>query len=97
MKKLVCIALFSIAIMANATEKKRVIVNNSKEIVTNTKEKMKNEVNNFKDVMFFGCGSEGNAWYSHLRMEGKSHRDARKARRAYVRRCRNYFWQFGIF
>ena len=76
---------------------KKVIGNNSKEIVKNIKGETEIVVNNSLNVMFFGCGSQGNAWYSHLRMEGKSHRDARKARRAYVRRCRNYFWQFGIF
>jgi hypothetical protein len=58
MKKILCIALFSIAIMANATEKKGVVVNNSKEIVTNTaheKVVLKNYsnevmVNDFKEI-----------------------------------------------
>jgi hypothetical protein len=107
LKKLLYIEIFFLAITANATEKKGVATNSLHEKVV--VKDYSNEIlaDNFKDVnaekkismddIFFGCGSEGNAYYSMLRMEGMGHRDARTSRRAYVRKCRNYFWQFGIF
>lgn len=103
MKKVLFIALFSIAIMANATEKKGIITNptNEKEIVTNDSEniivnsskEIKTESNKCtketsEDDMFFGCGSEGNGWYTEYRNQGYSHRDARELRRIFVRECR---------
>ena len=101
MKKLVCIALFSIAIMANATEKKKVIGNNSKEIVKNIKGETEIVVNNSLNVMFFGCGSEANRWYNVYREHEYNHREARYLRRVWVRKCRgngpNGWWSILIF
>jgi len=93
MKKLLCIALFSIAIMANAAEKNENAANNSNEV--------KAENSDFEKVIsidgklaVLGCTKDGNAYYGMLRSEGMDHREARTARRAFVRECRNYFWQF---
>lgn len=104
MKKLLCIALFSIAIMANAIETKETLTKTSEEkevVVNNTIKKGVYDSDLQKetsvDAMFFGCASEGNGRYAIWREEGYSHREARALRRAYVRKCRNYFWQFGIF
>jgi len=105
MKKLMCIALFSFAIMSNAMEKKEIVTNNSKEIKVEKfdySHENKTENNYFNENitkvdMFFGCGSEGNGVYDIEMIEGRTHREAREIRRAYVRECRNYFWQFGIF
>lgn len=90
MRKLFYIALFSFAITANATEKKGIIANtvNEKEVVI----EYSNEINTEKEIsendMFFGCGSDGNAMYNEYIAAGMSHREARSARRAYVRDCR---------
>ncbi|WP_299125736.1 hypothetical protein [uncultured Tenacibaculum sp.] len=103
MKKLFCIALFSIAIMTNATGKKEIITNPiiGNEIVRNSSENI--IINSFKEIetesnkrtketsiddMFFGCGSEGNSLYNMWRNDGMSHRDARAYRRVFVRKCR---------
>jgi hypothetical protein len=106
MKKLLYIALFSMTITANAIEKKGVATNSHHEKVVFIDYSNEILVDNFKDVntekkisidaLFIGCGSQGNAYYSMLRMDGMSHRAARASRRAFVRKCRNYFWQFGI-
>jgi len=91
MKKLLCIALFSIAIMANATEKKEIVTNDFKEVKVEINESS-SEFETVKNDL--GCGKQGNNYYSLKRSEGMSHREARAYRRAYVRKCRNYFWQF---
>jgi hypothetical protein len=105
MKKILCIALFSIAIMANATEKKEIVTKTKieKEVVTDNSNKIM--VNNFKEIktvnnkctnetsendMLFGCGSDGNDYYDTLISDGMSHRDARRERRAFVRECRGF-------
>lgn len=105
MKKLLCIALFSIAIMANATEKKGIVTNTTdeKEVVTNnsTETVINNvtvinvedcdfEKETAEDAMFFGCGSQGNSRYDQWRRDGLTHREARSRRRSYVRECRGY-------
>tara|TARA_R110001606_G_C15390481_1_gene651491 strand:+ start:287 stop:424 length:138 start_codon:yes stop_codon:yes gene_type:complete len=41
MKKLLCIALFSITIMANAADKKEIVTKNSKEVVKIQKNDLK--------------------------------------------------------
>jgi hypothetical protein len=103
MKKLVCIALFSFAVMANAKEKKEIVISSDqKEVVINNESEITSEFSNFNEktseiAIFFGCGSEGNQIYDIEISEGENHRDARATRRAWVRKCRNYFWQFGIF
>ena len=97
MKKLLCIVLFSIAIMANAAEKKEIVANNFKEIKVEKATFEKIGDNTLTSNMFFGCASDGNHIYAIERAEGASHREARKTRRAWVRGCRGYFWQFGIF
>lgn len=94
MKNLLCIALFSIAIMANAAEKKEIVTNNSKEIKVEKAAFEKTVDNTITSIMFFGCASEGNERYAIWRSEGFSHRKAREKRRAYVRKCRGNFWQF---
>lgn len=93
MKKLLCIALFSIAIMANATEKKENVANNFNEVKTENFDFEKVTSVDGK-LAILGCTKDGNAYYSMLRSEGMDHREARTARRAFVRECRNYFWQF---
>ncbi|TXD54214.1 MULTISPECIES: hypothetical protein [unclassified Polaribacter] len=93
MKKLLCIAFFSIAIMVNATAKKETVTNNSKEVMiekSDLDKKLKTENIEFNtDIsevdMFFGSGSQGNSMYAEYRGAGMSHRDARAERRAYVR------------
>lgn len=100
MKKLVCIALFSFAMMANATERNEIETNNSKEVKTEKSTVKKAEKTSISEEDFFwGCGSEGNAYYSTLRSEGMDHRDARSARRAFVRKCRGGGWKWvaGIY
>ena len=77
MKKLLCIALFSIAIMANAAEKKEIVANNSKEIKV---EKVGD--NTLTSIMFFGCSSDGNQIYDIEIANGATHREARATRRA---------------
>ena len=90
MKKLLCIAVFSFAIMASTTAKKETVANNnSKEVVKIEKNDLKmSEIEISEKNEFFGCGSEGNGYYNIKREEGMSHREARSARRAYVRKCR---------
>jgi hypothetical protein len=98
MKKLLCIALFSIAIMANAAEKREIVVNNSKEVKVEKNDfskEMKTVKSDFKieiseDEIFFGCGSDGNDLYDALIALGLDHRDARAARRVFVRDCRGF-------
>ncbi|MHB0755221.1 hypothetical protein [Polaribacter sp. M15] len=84
MKKLLCITLFSIVLMSSTTK------------IEKEEVKLKENIEN---IAFFGCGSEGNAYYSMLIMEGETHRDARESRRAYVRKCRGggWNWVFGIW
>ena len=94
MKKYLCIALFSIAIMANAAEKKEIVANNSKEIKIEKANFEKIGDNTLTSNMFFGCASDGNQHYEIWREEGYSHREARSKRRSWVRDCRGHFWQF---
>ena len=91
MRKLLCLAIFSIAIMANAAVKNEIVTNNSKEVYVEMSDL---KMENFEEDMRMGCGSQGNQHYKIKRSEGASHREARKSRRAYVRECRGYFWQF---
>lgn len=81
--------------MVNATEKKDIPtrVSNEKEIVKTSSNKIEKVS---KDDAFFGCGSEGNGYYSMLRSEGMSHREARTARRAFVRNCRGGGWRWVV-
>lgn len=83
MKKLLCIALFSVVLMSSTTKTEK------EEITINVE---------MESTAFFGCGSEGNAYYNIKRDEGMSHREARAARRAYVRECRGggWNWVFGV-
>lgn len=108
MKKLLYIALFSIAITANASEKKGVITNptNEKEVVTDTSNKI--IVNNFRGIKTINnnkcnketfenealadCGEQGNLEYAKWRDAGWSHREARSFRRDFVRDCRGGTW-----
>jgi hypothetical protein len=105
MKKLLCIALFSIAIMANANNnKKDIVVNNSTEIVTNASNENEISIN---DVLEFengdfneetfedysDCGDQGDLYYSNLMATGNyTHRQARSLRRDNVRECRGGTW-----
>lgn len=72
MKKIIFIAVFSLAIMSSTTKN----ISDNVENVSN------------KEAMFFGCGSAGNGWYAEYRNQGYSHRDARELRRIKVRECR---------
>lgn len=86
MKKILCIAIFSVAIMANANNEKEVVVNNSTEIITNTTD----EKEIFEDDS--DCGDEGDLAYSNARNAGLDHREARSIRRTKVRECRGGTW-----
>lgn len=96
MRKFLCIAVFSIAFMANATEKNENVANDFKEVNIEKSDFYKEiktansdvEMEIFEDAVFFGCGSQGNAVYEEYRDAGMSHRDARAERRAWVRDCR---------
>ena len=96
MKKLLCVALFSIALMANASEKKEILTNNSNDIKVEKTELKKGitiEKNDFEEVvseetLFFGCSGDGNELQDSLIEAGSSHRDARAERREFVRHCR---------
>lgn len=95
MKKLVCIALFSFAINANANEKKEILANKDEEkIVSNNLLEINVEftTETSDDEMFFDCGSDGDIHYQELIMAGESHREARSSRRDFVRDCRGGTW-----
>lgn len=94
MKKLFLIASFSIAIMANATEKTNVVKNDHKQQNQVTFENLQNS-----EAFFFGCGSQGNSYYNRLMETGDyTHREARSARRAFVRDCRGgKWWEVCVF
>lgn len=91
MKKLLCIALFSIAIMANANSKKEIAVTNSDETEISTSSFLEIENSNFMNENFeldVDCGAEGDLYYTQLREAGLDHREARSERRDFVRDCR---------
>lgn len=94
MKKLVCIAVFSFAIAANATEKNE-IVNSSdeKEVLTKSSTGI-NDIDKeiSEDEIFFDCGNDGDIAYAEARLLGMSHREARSERRDFVRACRGGTW-----
>lgn len=73
------------AFLVNATEEKEIVINNFEDITTEPIS-LENELT--AEVMFFGCGSQGNSWYSIKRSEGLTHRQARASRRSFVRKCR---------
>jgi hypothetical protein len=95
MKKLLCIAVFSIAIMANANNKKEIATSNF-EAVKIEKTIQLEELNamayihvSATDAFVFGeCNERGNRLYENARKDGNSHREARQLRRADVRKCR---------
>jgi len=105
MKKLLSVALFNIAIMSNASEKKEIVINDFTEIIANTTDEKEIAAKNSKEIktencecekeisedgMFFGCGSQGNDRYNEWRRQGYSHREARSFRRQWVRDCRGH-------
>jgi len=92
MKKLLCIAFFSIAIMANAADKKEIVTDNSKEVKIEKATTEKTGDNTLRTNMFFGCASQGNEHYAIWRDQGYTHRQARAMRRAWVRDCRGGGW-----
>ena len=85
------------AFLVNATEEKEIVINNFEDITTEPIS-LENEL--IAEVMFFGCGSQGNSVYAEYRGNGMSHRDARRVRRAWVRDCRGFgpngWWSIGI-
>ncbi|MCT4700213.1 hypothetical protein [Tenacibaculum haliotis] len=90
MKKLACIALFSFAMLANATEGNEVETNNSKEvkIEKSVSKKVENTSTTEEEDLSQGFGSQANGWYAKYRNDGYSHREARPLRRVWVRKCR---------
>ena len=96
MKKLLCIALFSVAIMANANNKKEILTSNFNEVKIEKTIQLE-ELNamaythvSATDAFVFGeCNDRGNAAYDDARENGSSHREARSLRRAEVRKCRS--------
>lgn len=91
MKKLVFIALFSFAITASAVEKKEIV---EKEVLTEQTSKVdsSNEIIDITEETLVDCTAEGNNYYSDLRYDGASHREARSKRREFVRECRGGTW-----
>lgn len=95
MKKLLCIALFSMAIMANANNKKEIATSSFKEVKSDMTFQLEG-VNQMtydyetssEALTFEGCGERGNNLYDQARKDGNSHREARQLRRADVRKCR---------
>jgi hypothetical protein len=98
MKKLLCVALFSIAIMAKATEKKEIVPNNSRELkiekinLSTASETESIDVAVEPLKVLADCGAQGDAYYHRLMDAGADHRDARSARRDFVRDCRGGTW-----
>ena len=83
------------AFLVNATEEKEIVINNFEDITTEPIS-LENEL--IAEVMFFGCGSQGNSYYEGLVSGGMSHRDARTRRRGFVRDCRGgKWWGVSIF
>lgn len=99
MKKLLCIALFGVAIMVNANNSKEIDNNNfneirvensdfEKEIKTENNHSDKTKIQIIENVTLVGCGSQANAVYDELIAAGMSHSEAREQRRIWVRDCR---------
>lgn len=100
MKKLFFIALFSVAMVANATNDKEVTIKNNVELKeikvdvsiesdTETTTVTKNKSLVLSPDAVAGGGERGNRLYNRLIAKGFSHREARKDRRADVRECRD--------
>jgi len=95
MKNLLCIALFSFAMMANASNEKEVVTNviDEKEIlIENSFETESSDLNDEAFEDFVSCSDQGNLLYAQLTEAGMSHRDARSERRDFVRECRGGTW-----
>ncbi|CAM1348520.1 hypothetical protein [Tenacibaculum insulae] len=89
MKKLLCIALFSIAMVVNATEsKKEVEVKNTTELQVEKNLLENNQSSNNEVYVVQGCGERANLEYDKWREAGFTHREARSLRRDWVRGCR---------
>lgn len=85
MKNLLCIALFSVALLVNAAEEKEIVINDVSVIKDS-------DFNNETFDDFADCGEEGNLEYHLARQAGYNHRVARRLRRSYVRDCRGGTW-----
>lgn len=93
MKKLLCIALFSIAMVVNATESnKEVEVKNATEVTVEKSDLKHNQMFNDELDVEKGCGEKANLEYAKWRDQGYSHREARLLRRDWVRGCRGGTW-----
>lgn len=100
MKKLLFTVAIFVTVLANATNDKEIVMNQIE--TTNLEKEVSlaenlseytatvSEISDGLEEEFFGCGSSGNSYYNILRSENPdmSHREARAARRAFVRDCR---------
>lgn len=95
MKKLLCIAFFSIAIMASTTAKKETMTINSKEVIKIANNDLKtSEIEIAKEILLMSCSEKGNLAYALNIEAGFTHREARSFRRDVVRGCRGGTWMW---
>jgi hypothetical protein len=97
MKKLLCIALFSMAIVASAANEKELLPIDVKEATVefDFSKEIKTDNSNFGSdaiEVLVDCGAQGDVLYMQLTEAGEDHRDARSARRDFVRDCRGGTW-----
>lgn len=95
MKKLLCIALFSMAIMTNAANEllpKNVTGVKTENDFSKTIKTENSNIENETIEVLVDCGEQGDQLYHQLIQSGMSHRDARAERRDNVRECRGGTW-----
>jgi hypothetical protein len=95
MKKLLCIALFSMTIMTNAANEllpKNVTGVKIENDISKTIKTENSNIENETIEVLVDCGEQGDQLYSQLMLAGSDHRDARSERRDFVRACRGGTW-----
>lgn len=97
MKKLLCIALFSMAIAASAANEKELLPIDVKEATVefDFSKEIKTDNSNFGSdaiEVLVDCGEQGDLVYSQAMQQGNSHRVSRELRRDFVRDCRGGTW-----
>jgi hypothetical protein len=97
MKKLLCIALFSMAIVASAANEKELLPIDVKEVTVeyDFSKEIKTDNSNFASdavEVLVDCGEQGDVMYLERMADGLTHREARDERRAFVRNCRGGTW-----
>lgn len=97
MKKLLCLALIGVSIMASAANAKCILPDNAKEVSIGRdfSEDIESEIAyvQYETIeVIVDCGEQGDLLYSQLIQAGATHRDARAERRDFVRDCRGGTW-----